>query len=299
MESVQILLSTYNGEMYLDEQIESLINQVGVSVSILARDDGSKDSTTEILSKWKEKGVLNWFNGPNLKPAKSFWKLIKNTSNADYYAFCDQDDIWDSDKLKVAIEHLKKFKDGKPALYYSKLNPVDENLNSLKYRYRNKNDRLERAMVVSFAAGCTMVFNKQLLDLAKLYEPSFLRMHDHWIYLLCTAIGGEVVYDPIPHIKYRQHKSNTVGIRAGMYKQVRRLWNSYTNGNRERWMQIKELFDSYSSIITKQNLQKIQKVVNYSASWKNKIALILDNDIKSGSKRKDVMFIIAVLTGKF
>lgn len=299
MENVLVLLSTYNGEKYLDEQIKSLIKQKGVNVSILARDDGSLDSTKEILSRWEKKGAISWYEGPNLKPAKSFWHLVNKASNADYYAFCDQDDVWETNKLNAAIEALKKCDTKKPSLYYSPLNPVDQNLNPQIYSHKKKKDSLGRSMLISYAAGCTMVFNKELLDFAQKYNPEFLRMHDQWMYLLCISIDGNIVYDQVSHIKYRQHASNTVGIKVNVLKQLKRLRNSYKNGDSERWKQVKELLDSYSSDIPEANLRLINKVVNYKNSWKSKMTLIFDKDIKCGSVQKDIMFIFAIFSGRF
>ena len=91
---VLILLSTYNGERYIKEQIESLLKQENVKVSILVRDDGSTDGTINILNEYQKQGKLKWYTGENLKPAKSFMNLVENAPEYEYYAFCDQDDVW-------------------------------------------------------------------------------------------------------------------------------------------------------------------------------------------------------------
>lgn len=298
MHNVQVFLSTYNGEKYLDEQIESLLRQVDVNISILVRDDGSTDSTKVILEKWRINGSITWYEGQNLKPAHSFLDLINNAIDVDYYAFCDQDDVWNENKLKEAIDVLKENDNTKPLLYYSRLGPVDENLNPLNYYFDNKGDTLGRAMLVSYAAGCTMVFNKALLSLVHEYTPGFLRMHDHWLYLICIAVDGGIYYDPSIHIKYRQHVSNTVGFKAGIIKRLKRLWYSFNNGNNERWRQVKELEEGYSGIIPEKNLKLIRKVVQYNKSWENKIDLILDRDIKSKSFKKDIMLATAIIFGR-
>ena len=93
MDKVVILMSTYNGGRYLENQIESLLNQDGVEVEILARDDGSKDRTLKILEEYKEaKSNFNFYIGKNLGPAGSFLDLMKHAPEADFYALCDQDD---------------------------------------------------------------------------------------------------------------------------------------------------------------------------------------------------------------
>ena len=101
---IAIMLSTYNGEKYIRKQLDSLVNQsYKAYMKVFVRDDGSTDNTLSILEEYIEKINLTIIKGENVGPGKSFWKLFMNQNiNADYYAFCDQDDIWDSDKLKKA-----------------------------------------------------------------------------------------------------------------------------------------------------------------------------------------------------
>ena len=100
MDKVQVLLSTYNGEKYLQEQIESIIRQEDVEISLLIRDDGSCDKTIEIIENLKRKNSnIIYYSGNNLGPARSFMDLINKSGNFDYYAFSDQDDVWKSKKL--------------------------------------------------------------------------------------------------------------------------------------------------------------------------------------------------------
>ncbi|WP_336046128.1 glycosyltransferase [Solibacillus ferritrahens] len=300
MKSVQILLSTYNGERYLDEQLQSLIGQVDVNVSILVRDDGSKDSTQLILEKWGKKGIIKWYKGENLKPAKSFWDLVKQSPKADYYAFCDQDDIWEKNKLIVAINQIEKVQNNEPTLYYSALNPVDENLNAKNYQKNEKHvDSLGRAMLVSYAAGCTMVFNHKLMELAQKSNPQHLRMHDHWLYLICSSVNGKIIYDTNSYINYRQHSFNTVGISVSKSQQFKRLIGSYNKGNQERWRQVKELKVIYSEYIPEENLQLINSIVNYRNSLMNKFKVIFKPDLKTGFFTKDCLFYISIIMGKF
>ena len=119
---VLILMSTYNAEKYLVEQIKSLREQRNVCVSILCRDDGSTDNTIHIL---KSLGI-DYYTGGNLGPARSFMDLVEKCSETyEYYAFCDQDDYWYPDKLKTAIEYIDNEKES-PVLYYSAVNVTDE-----------------------------------------------------------------------------------------------------------------------------------------------------------------------------
>src|ERR1035437_8737190 len=128
---VTILLSTYNGEKYLNQLFESLFKQIDVEMSVLVRDDSSSDSTKEILRKYEEEGKLSWYTGENLRSAGSFMDLLFHAPDSEYYAFCDQDDVWEADKLYSAIKMLKQTQD-KPSLYFSQTKLVDKDLNSIK-----------------------------------------------------------------------------------------------------------------------------------------------------------------------
>ena len=130
MSRVVVLLSTYNGERFLEEQLESIVAQKGVTPIIIVRDDGSTDNTCKILDKWQKKNALRWYNGPNMGPARSFLNLLRDSDDEDYYAFSDQDDYWLPEKLDVAISKLAPYKD-EPALYFCQTQLVDKNLKEI------------------------------------------------------------------------------------------------------------------------------------------------------------------------
>ena len=104
MEKIVVLLSTYNGEKYLEEQLDSLASQNGVVIELLVRDDGSTDGTAAILDRWQDEGRLSWYTSANLGPGKSFMHLLQTAGGGGYYAFCDQDDVWLPDKVKRVME---------------------------------------------------------------------------------------------------------------------------------------------------------------------------------------------------
>ena len=135
--SVMVLLATHNGGMFLTEQLESIYNQKCVCVSVFACDDSSSDNTCDILREYEEKYNLVWCSGKFGSAQKNFYNLVDLAGDADYYAFADQDDYWDDDKLYRAINELDKYED-KPCLYYSVSRPADENLQPLNRRlYRH------------------------------------------------------------------------------------------------------------------------------------------------------------------
>ncbi|MFY9810952.1 glycosyltransferase family 2 protein [Aquabacterium sp.] len=298
---VQILMSTFNGEKYLDEQIQSLADQAGVHVSILVRDDGSRDSTCSILHKWEQKGILKWYKGTNLGPARSFMELVFCAPPSDYYAFCDQDDVWDTNKLQVALEKLEELPKHKPCIYFSNARLVDANLNKIGSTNLNPEISLGSALIINPVIGCTAVFNKELLAIARNFDHQDLYMHDGWIYRICMAVGGAAVFDKTSHISYRQHSNNVVGgVRGTFYKRfVRRLKSATVNRRCTRLIDAKALLAGYSELIQEPDRAKILLVANYKKNIRSKLKLIISKEIKTNSTEHNISFVIAVLLGAF
>ena len=119
MEKILVLMATYNGEKFLQEQLDSLYGQEDVEVDILVRDDGSTDSTQKILEDNSQNHRLKWYQGDHKNVQKGFFELMKigAEKNYNFFAFCDQDDVWDKDKLIIALNSIKEMQG--PALYYS------------------------------------------------------------------------------------------------------------------------------------------------------------------------------------
>ena len=208
-----VLLSAYNGEAYIREQLDSLLDQTLDGVEILVRDDGSSDGTCEILAEYAQLGKLHWYEGENLGPARSFWQLLQSCGDADYYAFCDQDDVWDSDKLKIAVSTLESNETGKPALYCGDVMVTDAKLQVKKtLMVRPCPTDYEHALLRNLAPGCTYVFNQAARELLCRYETEKLGIDKHdWTTYQIIACFGSVIYDPLPHMCYRQHGENTIG----------------------------------------------------------------------------------------
>lgn len=245
MKKILVLLSTYNGSQYLIEQLESLLNQKHVSVSILVRDDGSFDGTNKILDSYMDEGKLIWYTGKHLNVQKSYFDLMQHATkyNVDYFAFCDQDDVWDIDKLYIATQYLDNVASSVPALYYCGQRLVDSNLKLIHEHNLNERRTLFTRFVLSDFAGCTGVFNMALLNEVVKYEPKYMLMHDTWILKVCLCLGGQVFIDPRAHIDYRQHNGNTIGLKHNWWaslKQVVQYINKY-----HVELQIQELMRGY------------------------------------------------------
>lgn len=300
MKKIVILLSTYNGENYLEEQISSLARQVDVDIEIYVRDDGSKDNTLNILDKLGRNGILTWYKGDNLGPALSFMDLVKKAPTADYYAFCDQDDIWDDDKLKVAVDYIKNFDDKHPALYFSNTRLVDKDLNHIKIKTQKPRITLGSALIINPVTGCTLVINRKLLEIIRIFDNRNLGMHDGWIYRVCMALDGSVYFDYDPHISYRQHSNNVIGGKSSLFKKYKRRFR-YVVSDRQRIRETAaiQLLNGYADLISSDNLEQIKKVANYRKSFLQKFDLILDKRFRTNSIVYNTSFVIAVLLDAF
>lgn len=260
---VTVLMSTYNGEMFLREQIESILCQKDINVRLIIRDDGSKDHTVDILKEYQKKGILTWYSGKNLKTARSFLNLIDESRDDDYYAFSDQDDVWLNQKLKRAISYLEKINPKLPALYAGNYTLTDEKLNKLSSSVRHvTTTTLANAIVCSCCTGCTMVFNRQLRDLIKKYDvPKYIYMHDDWIHKVCLSVGGKVIYDSKPMLLYRQHGDNVDGGIHSFKDKVLKVISDSSEKKHLMSTQLQEILSLYKDIIPSNNKFLIEKAL--------------------------------------
>ena len=198
---IAIMMSTYNGELYIEEQLSSIAEQIDVEVKLFIRDDGSTDNTLEIIDRFSDKLDIEIIKASNVGAGKSFMLLMKhvlnNNEKFDYYGFADQDDIWFKDKLIRAIRMLN---DDEPLLYCSNINAFKDN--NILWPHRNKDFKpitLKGSVIKCGATGNTFVFNNKM---AKMFKETKLpsdelllyRFHDSWIYSL-ACVYGRIIYD--------------------------------------------------------------------------------------------------------
>ena len=215
--NVLILLSTYNAENYLREQLDSLLKQTYPNITILIRDDGSKDGTIAILEEYTNKyRQIAFYQGENLGASGSFFELMKKVRyhNFAYCAFCDQDDYWLANKVEMAVRMLKENTSAQqhPLLYCGKTQLTDATLKPLDNQIkRDIHPAFSNALIENVVTGCTTVLNRAMYHIMLRYIPDYCIMHDWWMYLVATATG-HVIYDDTPYILYRQHGNNVMGI---------------------------------------------------------------------------------------
>jgi len=299
---VLVLLSTYNGMKYLPEQLKSLQNQEGVDVDILVRDDKSTDGTVKYLTEYAKRcSNLSFYTGNNLKPCKSFLDLIEKAQKYEYYALCDQDDVWDSDKLFCAIKLIeKKQKKSIPILYFSNLRVVDQNLDIIRISHQKPLIQKNKysVLVESLPTGCTMVFNDALMMLLKDRIPGYCSMHDTWIYMVCKFFG-EVIYDFEPHISYRQHANNVIGTYKKKnfkfyYAKLKRMFDRKLQ---PRYQNAISFLDCYGDMLNPKDREKVCELVHYKDSIFAKMRLLLDKDIYATYKGRDFRIRILIICG--
>jgi rhamnosyltransferase len=209
--TVAVLMSTYNGERFIRQQVESILAQEDVKIHLFVRDDGSTDGTLQELRSIQESNIssIDLEVGVNQGYAKSFLNLLVDVpSDYDFFAFSDQDDVWLPDKIRVALERQNN-DSSRSWIYTSALEYVDEQLHFIRTRnYPNKEVTLPSLFARMRFAGCTMVFPRVIKQgsakLASQYFDEISVPHDQFVMAVCLANGGVIDVDHVPHIKYRR-----------------------------------------------------------------------------------------------
>lgn len=208
-------MTTYNGEKYIREQIESILSQTYTNWVLHIRDDASTDSTVAIVNSYAGKypdKIKVYVNQSNTgSPKTNFFKLIMN-SEADVIFTCDQDDIWNNNKIEITLKEFVGVK--KPLLVHTDLIVTDENNNTIypsmiKSQHIDvRRTSLNNIICQNIVTGCTMAFNKELKKILK--EPEGITVHDWWIAAV-ASIYGEIRFIDTATIRYRRHSNNVCG----------------------------------------------------------------------------------------
>ena len=299
MDTISILLSTYNGEKYLEQQIESIIKQSYKNWKLVVRDDGSTDQTVKIIEKYvkiDKRISFNNINYDNMGVVKSFLFLL-NHVKSDYYMFCDQDDIWLKDKVKLTLSCIKEkeLKEMKPYLIHTDLKVVDQNLNNISnsiYDYQKlpKESNYISSFIQNNVVGCTVLFNNHLKELVK-YQDGIV-MHDWWLALVARTFG-EVVFLPTATILYRQHGKNAVGttnfrlrssLRSSLSYITMFIKNRKTQKFDRYFIQVEVFSDCYEKILMQNQKKILDELLNIKKSNRiNTIKILQKSKFKGNS----------------
>ena len=252
-------MGTFNGEKYIREQLDSIASQTHQNWKLVISDDGSSDRTVEIVKNWAiEVGVerVEFRSGPQKGFVQNFLSMACDSSlKADFYAFCDQDDVWKRDKLSIALNYMTPLgSENKASLYCGRTEYVNERLEMLGNSplYLKPPD-FKNALVQSIAGGNTMVFNTPLKHALECIGVVQTISHDWWLYQLACGMSGNVYYDPQPLILYRQHQGSLVGRNTGFaagLKRLRMVFNGelrrYTDQNIESLERAEHFLDNHN-----------------------------------------------------
>lgn len=301
---VLILLSAYNGESFIGEQLDSLLNQKHIRIHILVRDDGSSDKTCEIIQDYISRNTetIELINGENIGWRKSFFTLVNEAynrkENYDYFAFCDQDDIWLEEKLHTAVTALDRI-DNPIKLYCSNL-----------YHYENGEVRglinrkeitpdIYNCSIRNLATGCTMVFSKNLLEPLSKTNTDFVPAHDYRTYQLALLCGGEVYIDDKSYILYRQHSNNQIGSKNGFLDRWKRRFNNFSENKHLREHTAIDMMQHYGDYLTDEAKCSLRRIANYNSNLFSKITLLKDRRYTTGRAMNDLWLKLRVLIGIF
>lgn len=290
---VDILLATYNGELFIKEQLESLINQTYKDIRIIIRDDGSIDNTINIIESYARKYssfITVIKDDKKCGSAESNFMEILKYAQSDYAMFCDQDDVWLPEKVELTLNkmiEIESTEGDKPILVFSTYKIVDSDLNPIYMDEKNNqiaayNLEFNRLLVQNYVTGCLIMMNKKLYKLLGEYEHGIM-MHDWWAALVASSLG--VIY----HIKditmlYRQHANNVVGavnIKSTKYR-------------------ISKLFDKrsrFSHLLYLKQALILKSRYYHTMDCKNKT--ILDKFISIFNYKNKIKRIIMLLYGRY
>ena len=233
---VAVLLCSYNGGQFLAQQLDSIAQQKGVALSVHVSDDGSQDQTQSILKAFRERWGqtrLSVVQGPERGHVDNFFSLIFANIEGAYFAFSDQDDIWDADKLSRAVKALSSLPEDRPALYCSRSLLIDEYGATIGFSpLFGKPPGFANALIQNIGGGNTMVMNRKARNLLCAVGPVDIVAHDWWTYILVTGSGGAVVYDQRPSLSYRQHKDNVIGSSTAWSDRFKRFFLALRGRNR-------------------------------------------------------------------
>lgn len=304
---VVILLSTYNGERFIGPQIESILNQSYTDIKLIVRDDGSKDKTLDNIKAYNDPRI-EIQRGTNIGAALSFMNLLYNAPNAEYYSLADQDDIWDPQKIEAAIEMLNEEDPSVPLLYFCNQQFLngDGTYGTLRLDEHFKIPGIVEILLANNISGCTMVFNRALLE--KIKEKRIkddivkLRYHDVWIALI-AALYGKTLYDNRAFIKFRRHGGNETDGRTAEEIRANRSVRDYVKLiNRKPIQATKkwalELDDKCGTDLPEEDRKCIKAIAIYDVSIISKIKLLFNQDIIKYWQGRYLVFIGKVLIGQ-
>lgn len=305
--SVCVLLASYNGEKYIQDQVQSILAQDYGEIDIFIVDDFSTDNTAVLVQRFQElhPNIRVKINKNNLGPTANFLSMLSlHGHNYDYVFFCDQDDFWLPNKITRAVEQISSLTS--PALYCSNCCLVDENLNLIsEQRWEFVPEfTFGNALIENFAQGCTIALNRKAVKLLNSCEYRNIQgiiLHDWWCYLIVSAFG-EVIYDPKPTMLYRLHANNVAGHNFGFERMKIRIKKALTLNVFDPTKQLQIFHEQFKHKISsdkKAVLNKYPFLHKNEFTFQNMISFIFDGQIVRQVSRFDsFIYKIAICLSK-
>ncbi len=301
---VLVLLSSYNGEKYIDAQIKSILNQkTNHTVNLLIRDDGSSDNTIAIINKYIQEypNRIELIKGENIGYIKSFFELIKVADNYDYYALSDQDDVWLENKIDVGIQYLMKEDNSIPLLYGSTSYLVGDDLKPYgKTQEQLKEITFYNTIIQNFFPGHNQIMNQKLLDeLKKEIDYSKIYVHDSWITNV-AMLCGKLIFNNDSFTYYRQHQENEIGFGKGTLGWIKeRLKRIKKSDNKKYANQINYFFHIYKEKMSSNQYKEINKFITNQKNYILRFKYILKSKLYRQRNIETLLFKVLYLIGGY
>ena len=302
--TILVMMSSYNGEKHISEQIDSILNQKTVhDIYLRIRDDGSADGTCDIIEKYVDKyhGQVELIRGENIGYNASFFFLIQNASGYDYYSISDQDDVWLEDKLQTACDAIDRVKKNIPVLYASTSYLVHDDLQPYgTTRKKVRRMSMMNTIIQNICPGHTQVMNNQLLHLIKDdLDTSKIYVYDSWIQNVAN-LYGKILFDNTPHTYYRQYEGNQLGSGVGKIGQLlASLKRDKTGDGLKYRRQIEYFYTKHKDALKKKNMAPEIKRLITAKKLLDRLKYSVTGKVYRQSKLETCFFYLAVVLGKF
>ncbi len=304
---VAIIVAFYNGNKYIEEQLKSIFEQTHKNIKVFIFDDNSKISL--------KKNIVNLYNKNNVEIsiikreknigyAKNFLHGLKELNeNFDFYAFCDQDDIWERNKIEIGLQSCQMKNNNKPKLYFSRTAYYNFNCSREigESKLHKKPPTFKNALVQNIAGGNTIIMNKKGRDiLCNTLISKEYSAHDWWCYQVISGADGEIIFSNEKTVKYRQHKDNIVGFNRSFKEKFKRL-NYFFSGKYKKWcdINIKNLYLN-KDYISEKNLETLNffsKALGSNTIFE-KIIYFKKSGVYRQSIVENIILIIGILLNK-
>lgn len=298
-----ICISTFNGGLFIDDQLNSILNQSYKNFNILIRDDGSTDvDFIEKLKEYENKySQIRVTFKENIGVSRSFFELLNScSSDYDLVILADQDDVWIQSRIEDTIKFISHHEMDSPLLCSCGFEYVDENLNFISRSPIYKHIGFPNALVQNLIPGCTICINKPALRILQSYTPNKAVIHDWWIYLAISATG-KVIQDPNVSVKYRQHHSNVLGGTTSFieknHRRVRRRLNTMIY---KVYDQVREFKSVYYDLISDSNKKNIDRFLKTADNLFIRLLFMFDFNTAKREKTFDniLLKIVILFSGR-